>query len=397
MHLRSRNREAVLAFAAAAFEARPLPTVRDWDSLLKEAHSHRLVPLASRLLADSACPDDVKQTFRRGALAWAARSLQLERELTAVLSEFEAAGIEALVLKGPALARSIYPQASLRPYADLDLLVHEEDWVATHRAMLALGFVPTEPLMAPPPKVWARKAYYHMQYDRGAVGARVEVHYDLWWYGLRLRDGEAVWRRAVPVVIQGHQAMMVSPEDQIVHLAVHAHHHAYSHLIWLTDLALWLRRDGIDWERVVSTARSEGVSLLVYYSLLYVQRLLGVLAPFAVMNRLRPARIQMWVHDRLWPPDAILGLKVNDRVLADFQEIPEGQELILNFILTGRRWEKLIYLTRLLVPSPEWLRYFYRTGRLSFPQRALYAPKLIARVVRDLGQAARHGLVRRPL
>ncbi len=47
------------------------------------------------------------------------------QELKSILDKFENASIEAIVLKGAALAAGIYPDLGLRPMKDLDLLVHK--------------------------------------------------------------------------------------------------------------------------------------------------------------------------------------------------------------------------------------------------------------------------------
>jgi hypothetical protein len=290
----------------------------------------------------------------------------------------------------------------LRPYGDLDILCHEEDWSAAHEALLGLGYRVLQPLTAPPPKVARHKAYYHTQYFRDDTGMMIEIHYDLWWYGLRPALGEIIWQRTRPLTIAGASTRMVSPEDLVLHLSVHLHHHGYARLIWFTDLALLLHDatgPTIDWTYVVTAARREGVGLFLYYSLYYLQRLLGVGPPAGIMAALRPNPLQAWIHDRLWPPREVLSVEMSDRAVCDFHEVPDATELTLNFLLTGRRIEKLIYLGRLLVPSTEWLAYYYGTSDPATlrRRRLTHAPKLLATALGQLGGMARNGLARRPL
>ncbi|MCB0965100.1 MAG: nucleotidyltransferase family protein, partial [Acidimicrobiales bacterium] len=68
-------------------------------------------------------PDPVAEDLHRrhhDALVWA---MTLEIELLAVVDRLEGAGIEPVVLKGPALAHLDAPDPALRTFADLDLLV----------------------------------------------------------------------------------------------------------------------------------------------------------------------------------------------------------------------------------------------------------------------------------
>jgi len=62
-----------------------------------------------------------------------ARNTVLLQELERILAAFEKAGIAVIVLKGAALAQTVYEDIGLRPMSDIDLLVRPEDvWRATH-------------------------------------------------------------------------------------------------------------------------------------------------------------------------------------------------------------------------------------------------------------------------
>jgi hypothetical protein len=61
----------------------------------------------------------------RTAMAW---SLALERRLLEIAAAFDAAGVDFVVLKGPALAHAVYPSPSWRTFNDLDVLVRTSQW-----------------------------------------------------------------------------------------------------------------------------------------------------------------------------------------------------------------------------------------------------------------------------
>lgn len=393
-------REALLAFAAAPGEARHLPEIEDWSPLLQAAQIHGLVSLAYRRLAESDAPGDVKRLFRLWATLHSLRLAQQEKAMGQVLGALETGGVATLVLKGPALARTVYPHPSLRPHSDLDVLIHEEDWKPAHQILERLDYRAIQDFPGPPPKAWDRKAYYHTQYVRESDNTMVEVHYDPWWYGLRPHLSQLCWQRARPLAIDGAATRMLPPEDQLLHACIHLHHHGYNRLVWFTDLALLIQRPGgIDWPDLVASARREGLGLLVYYSLHYLALLLGTIAPPWVMKALKPNALQAWVHDQLWPPAAVLAVEVEDRALCDFHEVPDAQELFLNFLLTGRRWEKLVYLGHLLVPSSAWLSYYYGVGEAATlrRRRIAHAPRLLLKAMGELAKGMRHGLTRHPL
>lgn len=394
-------REALLTIAAAPFHPQPLPGVSDWDGLIEAADVHRLTPLAHGLVQASSAPDEIKQSSRRQAALLAVHSAAQEKQHARVLQALSDASIETIVLKGPGLARTLYAQPWLRVSSDLDILVRQENWLAVHELLIGQGYTSLQPLTAPPPKVAEEKAYYHTQYISADQRHFVEIHYDLWWYGLRPALGELFWQRAVPLEIGGAQTKMVSPEDMLLHLCIHLHHHGYNRLIWFTDIALLLQRyeSELDWNYVVRAARTEGLNIFVYYSLRYLEQLLEVAAPRSVIEALKPGFIQAWVHNRLCPPQTVLEVEVTDRAVFDFHEVPEATELALNFLLTGRRGEKLRYLAHLLAPSTEWLAYYYATSdpRVLRRRRLSHIPHMLTKAARELTGAAFKGMARHPV
>ena len=68
------------------------------------------------------------------------RALELERTLFSLAGTFEGAGLDMVVLKGPALAHTLYPNAAWRPFGDLDLLVRTEDWDEACGLLSGSGF-----------------------------------------------------------------------------------------------------------------------------------------------------------------------------------------------------------------------------------------------------------------
>ena len=69
-------------------------------------------------LANTSAGEELHEVYRRQRLS----ALLHERELVDVLTLFRAEGIDAILVKGWAIARR-YPDPALRPYGDLDLCV----------------------------------------------------------------------------------------------------------------------------------------------------------------------------------------------------------------------------------------------------------------------------------
>jgi hypothetical protein len=67
------------------------------------------------------------------------RAARLERELERVVGALGNAGVAATVLKGMHTARTYFPEAGVRPMADLDLLIDEASLPAARRGLTSIG------------------------------------------------------------------------------------------------------------------------------------------------------------------------------------------------------------------------------------------------------------------
>ena len=100
----------------------------DWAEFDRLALGHGVYPclhhanLSARIL-----PESLAEKAREEAEIGFARAhffLHLADHYLAVLRE---GGVQALVLKGPALAFGVYPAPEMRPFSDIDLFIRERD------------------------------------------------------------------------------------------------------------------------------------------------------------------------------------------------------------------------------------------------------------------------------
>jgi len=282
-----------------------------------------------------------------------------------VLEAIRAAEIEAIVLKGPAVAHTVYPDPMLRTFGDLDLLVRERDWHAIHAALLDLGFIQLDNLPQPPPKLFPNAVTYELKYLHPGVKFVVEVHFDdLYNAGLATRDIDGVRRRAVLIELDGVPVKVLSIEDQLVHLSAHAHFHGYTRLNWLADLAVIVRdhQARVDWNRVIDIVRSDEVEVPVYFSLTVLRQMMDIRIPQFVFDATRPDRFRRWWHEHYLPVDEVVSLQPMSRPDFSFYFSPLFKRLLPDLLVMGRRREKLGYLPRVAVPPADWLRYYYHLG-----------------------------------
>src|SRR5690242_9675100 len=145
----------VAALLALCARARSHPTqmrrlahlarsLHDWDGLPVQAEAHGLVPLLYTHLhaAGIELPPAIKQPILGYYMQHAHAARVREQALVDILTAYRAAGIDALVLKGAALAHLVYPQPVLRPMRDVDILVRAEEVYRAYALLPEIGFAP---------------------------------------------------------------------------------------------------------------------------------------------------------------------------------------------------------------------------------------------------------------
>ena len=153
-------------------------------------------------------------------------------DLREVLAALAGAGVEALILKGSALAYEIYEAPELRPRGDTDLLIAPEALEATRNVLHGLGFA----------EVPGSGDEHGV---RQAIFARGAHTYDVHWSVANAAVFEGVLpfaellARSVPLPRISEHARGLSHVDALLLACIHrvAHHHDSDRLVWLCDIA----------------------------------------------------------------------------------------------------------------------------------------------------------------
>jgi hypothetical protein len=206
-----------------------LSTQLNWEFISRSARSHNISQLLYHNLKalpnSSFIPAGEMQEFKKIYHETVARNIYIYAELKAILDAFRRSGIEAIALKGAALAGVVYPDIGLRPMLDIDLLVREDELPAADKVMAELGY---SVIHGVEPEQWYRENHFHLppyQHPRKVV--IVEIH----WHVTRNSHGTDIrkwWERAENKNIMGYPVLVPSSEDMLIHLSVHLFHHAYN-------------------------------------------------------------------------------------------------------------------------------------------------------------------------
>lgn len=378
------TRRVLCAFASGDSN-RPLPTTAvDWAEVVDAIRRNGLIGLAHRHLEaqqDADVPDQVRDVIKRARIAAVFAMADRYKKVRQVVDGLHAAGLDFMVVKGPAVAHCAYPDSSARGFGDLDIVVHERDRMRTHHALELLGFSEIDGQHQPPPRLFPNAVTYELRYHHPTWNMLVEVHFeDLLNAGLRSRGFERVWESAEKVEAAGTSFKVMCLEDQLVHLCAHAHFHGYTRLIWFSDLAFIVREHGSDlnWNRVVETVRVEQCAVPVYFTLRFLEQICGVRVPAEVLAAVRPDVLRRWFHECYQPEANVVSLQPMPRPDFSFYFQPLLKRLLPDLLVMGRRREKLACLWRVIVPPPAWLRYYYRlpAGATVAPHYVLHPLKL---------------------
>jgi len=344
----------------------------DWNRTVARAEEERLAPLLYVVLG-AAAPTPLRTRLRSAWLAAERQHLLASKALREIVDAFGTAGIETILLKGPALAAEYYAEPAARPYTDLDVLVRRRDRNSAMEVLERLGYAHGSPGRSLGYELEHAPAAYFVSRD----GARLPV--DLHWEcvahpgGRRATDlvAEEIWSRAVPAPAWGAAARVPATEDLLVYLAAHlAVHHSLAGMLWQLDVAIVLERHGaaLDWDAVTARATRWRAAAALYFALRAVELALGVAAPTWATDRLRPGAMRVALVDRLLRAGG-------ERLVA--------REYFVGLAMLDRFSDVLGILGSGVVPAPGWLRARYGS-RTTIAAYVVHYGRLAGAVARAL-------------
>ena len=265
----------------------------NWEEVLASAFWHGIAPLLYHNLKNISkghcIPQEVMDQLRTAYHGNLARNMYLYAELKRILETFCDKGVKVIVLKGAALAKTVYSDIGLRQMSDVDLLVKKEDLPCAEKIMSGLDYR----FQGDMPPEWYRENHQHISYVNSEKNIPVEIHWHIARkaHPLRIRIINDIierwWEEAKTIEFSGSKVQILSPEDLIIHLCLHFLKHRFINqnggfsskgaLIQLCDIFQTLKyyRDDIDWVRFKSEAEKYGIDSLMYTTLSIVREIMG--------------------------------------------------------------------------------------------------------------------------
>jgi len=331
----------------------PEATVNQWSKVLSLLKSHWILPLLywqiGTLQPELRPPEDVLLKMRKSFLVSRVRCFHMEKQLSKIIKAFHDGGIRPLVLKGPALALSIYPDPAIRPSSDLDLLVLPEHMLRARDILEQLDYKGLGKRFENCKDFYSEETFVPQKDKR--ENRVIELHWDLHSFTGISREVklEDLFQRAMKIEKSGLTFETLDPVDTLIHRAINMAiwHNRDIRLIWIYDTALLAQRlkSPKDWELLQKRSVDWRARLALEYSLKMAQIWIGlkILERFDDFTRWpRPSETEVGA----WS-DAMLR---HDRITSFLK---------VHWSNSSGFLKKIRYLFHLLFPSPKIIRLDY--------------------------------------
>jgi len=241
------------------------------------------------------------------------RNRILDMHLAPLFGLIRDRGIEAVLLKGAMLRHSVYPTSGLRFSNDTDLLVQEKELQPIGKLLEEQGFIQgfysyktgVEP--ASRQEVITKRLVTHevvpflkeVHHPMCKV-VQVDINFDIFNRAKRMRtnfDTAALFDSTIP---SSSALSSLRHEFNILQLSSHLYQdatmvqgiraHKDMELIKFVDIYEYIRKFGesIDWDWLRAEIVQAGLQPVVFYSLYYMEYLMGSIVPESFMNSIAP-------------------------------------------------------------------------------------------------------------
>ncbi len=345
------------------------------DFFVSEAVRHRIAPLLYHKIrlagAEPMFPKDVVRKLREKYLANAYRNTVLFHRLTELVARLNHKEIPVILLKGAHLAEFIYRDISLRPMSDLDILVREEHLSEVVQIAFSAGyrfFYDKENAKDKSGKSYCydiSEYYKHFQpLIHPETQSLLEIHCFISDIGTPFEiPASELWEHAQPAGLNGNNVFILSPEDLIIHLCLHA---AYDHLFGfgmsaLYDIAITAKHyeGNINWKEIRRRSVKWRTTRCVSLALYFTKKWLGADIPDEMFENFLADKMVHMAEERIFAASEAAPLHPHFIQWRNRKGMGEKARYVLNVLFPSREFMANRYLrpkhSRILFGS-----YFFR-------------------------------------
>ncbi len=299
------------------------------------------------------------------------RHLAFDELFTQLIDLFGALRNQAVWIKGPVVARTLYAQPYLRSSTDFDVLLMPEAAEAAIGKLEESGFVPLwnhpgecsqfgigpvgslEALSISPSKEFQQ--FFNIAFIKDGWPL-VELKCDPWDKGLRAQDLKGFFERCQTFEWRRRQLLMPCVVDHLLLELTHFHKHSFVGWHWLYDIHLLvskLSEQPQSWQELVRLCKQEDeLAVSAWAGLEIAFDRLGSAVPSEVLDELAPRDCNILV--------SCFTLTTNTAFVWNTTSLPM---LLLNACFLGDRRRKLKVLRECLLPSGEFMSNYYCGGK----------------------------------
>ncbi len=269
----------------------------DWHYFRALLLRHRVTTLCYRQLrqfAREGVPAEVMADLRAAVQHVTWYSLNLLGELCRVMVHFTEHRVQAIPFKGPVLGIMAYGDPQLRLCCDLDILVPEAQFARAKELLVTQGYASgSTPVLLNAPESAVHHVYHHELFSRQHPQVTLELHWKVDECEF-IRPFDPLFAQEVvdTLTVGGSDMPVFSPESLLLLLCSHGSKHQWWHLMWVCDVAEFLRRSPqLDWQRLDTLARRTGNARVLLLGLHLAHELLDAPVPDTFLQRARASRV----------------------------------------------------------------------------------------------------------
>ena len=180
-----------------------------------------------------------------------------------------------ILLKGLALAETVYEHIGEREFSDIDFLVRKKDLPLTQKIISESGYQ----LMQGSRPFYTKKMPWPVT---------LHLHHEI-----PYMKEEEIWNNLKSIRINNTEVYILPPEENLLYLIYHmAVSHGYIKEKWVKDIDRVVSHyeKEIDWLRLINKAKDYGLTIPSYYTFLKTKELFHTPVPDSVIHGLRPKR-----------------------------------------------------------------------------------------------------------
>jgi hypothetical protein len=320
----------------------------NWDYIGANAGRHGISSLLYRNLSNfddlGVIPDKVMKHLKGQYFGTIARNRRHYDELRQILQSFKDAGIPVIILKGAAFAEIVYHDIGLRGFNDIDIMVRKEDLQKAKNTAIDAGYA-----LDKIPEAIYEKFGYNLHYIKKTT---LEIHWNI-----TRRTGserytkieiEELWKNVISSKVLDFDILVLSPEDQLLHLCIHLAGHRYNRVIWFCDISEIIEHYNVNWELVLKNAKKYRAQAYLYYGLYFTSKLLDADVPANVLQKLKPNNF-----------DKKLFFSINKNIISGKKNILSQITPLFKLLLIDSYLDRLRYIGEYFFPPIDMLEERY--------------------------------------